>query len=178
MGLVQWVTREPHDVAQLFASRRDMSTSDPHMRRARTLARVLDTAIGVPGTPIRIGLDAILGLVPGAGDVIGAVLSGYIVLIALRNGAPSVVIWRMLGNIGIDTLVGSVPVIGDLFDVAYKSNMKNVELMERYALRPETVTKRSRWMAALVIAVIALALVGIATVGVLAARLLWRMLTT
>ena len=155
-----------------------MDLIDSQVRKARALARVLDTAIGVPGTPIRIGLDAILGLVPGAGDVIGGVLSGYIVLIAVRSGTPSVVIWRMLGNIGIDTLVGSVPVIGDLFDVAYKSNMKNVELMERYTVRPETVTKRSRGLAALVIAVLALALLGIATVGVLAARLLWRMLTT
>jgi len=153
-------------------------TNDKDFRRARALARALDTAVGVPGTPIRVGLDALLGLIPGAGDLASAALSGYIVLIAVRAGTPTIVIWRMLGNIGIDTLVGSVPVFGDLFDVAFKSNVKNVELLERYAAKPTAVTKRSRWLAALVIAVLALALIGIAAVGFIGARLVWRLLTT
>src|SRR5438046_2681126 len=104
--------------------------NDTELKRTRALARALDTAIGVPGTNVRLGLDAILGLIPGAGDVVTGALSGYIVLVAVRGGAPRPVVWRMLGNIGIDTLVGSVPVFGDLFDVAYKSNIKNVELLE------------------------------------------------
>jgi hypothetical protein len=153
-------------------------TDDPEIRRARALARVLDSAIGVPGTNIRIGLDPILGLVPGAGDIASAMLSAYIVLIAANKGTPRPVIWRMVGNIAVDTALGSLPILGDLFDVAYKSNIRNVELLERYASEPATVTKRSRWLAALVIAILALALIGIATVGVLGARLLWRALTT
>src|SRR5687767_3717769 len=113
-----------------------MVANDSDLRRARAIARVLDSAVGVPGTPIRIGLDAVLGLVPGAGDIAGAVLSGYIILTGLRSGIPRVVIWRMLANVGLDTLVGSVPLLGDLFDVAYKSNMKNVDLLERHAAQP------------------------------------------
>src|SRR5437870_5488978 len=96
-------------------------TDDPDLRRASALARILDTAVGIPGTKIRIGLDPVLGLVPGAGDVASAMLSAYIVLIAANKGTPRPVIWRMLGNIAVDTALGSVPVLGDLFDVAYKS---------------------------------------------------------
>src|SRR5687767_2496107 len=104
--------------------------NDADVRRARALARALDTAIGVPGTPLRIGADAILGLIPGAGDIVGAALSSYIVLAAARRGAPPAVLWRMVANVAIDTAIGAIPVLGDLFDVAWKSNTKNVELLE------------------------------------------------
>jgi hypothetical protein len=154
-----------------------MDANEVDIRRARAIARVLDTAVGIPGTPIRVGLDAVLGLVPGAGDIAGAVLSGYIVLVGLRAGAPQVVIWRMLANIGVDTLFGTVPVIGDLFDVAYRSNLKNVELLERHAAQPAAVEKRSRLFAAFVIALLILLLAGIATAGFLVTRMIWRLLT-
>src|SRR5688500_4991415 len=123
----------------------------PDIRRARALARVLDSAVGIPGTPLRIGLDAILGIIPGAGDMVGAALSGYIVLTAARNGAPRAVIARMLGNVILDTAVGSIPLLGDLFDVAYKSNMKNVELLERYSTNSREVTAASRRLGVLVV---------------------------
>lgn len=142
--------------------------------KARSLARLLDTAVGVPGTPLRIGLDAVLGLVPGAGDMVAAALSGYIVLVAVRSGTPPAIVLRMLANIGIDTLVGSVPVLGDLFDVAYKSNIKNVELMERYADQPAVVEARTRRLGILVVIVIALLMVGIGLLSVLAIRMVWR----
>ena len=100
--------------------------TDASVGRARALARLLDSAVTVPGTNIRVGADSLIGLIPGLGDVAGAVLSGYIVLVATRLGAPASVVARMLLNIGIDTLVGSVPVLGDLFDVAWKSNQMNV----------------------------------------------------
>ena len=148
------------------------------IRRARALARILDTAVGVPGTRIRIGLDAILGLVPGAGDVVAGALSGYIVLVAVRSGAPRPVIWRMLLNIGLDTLLGSVPVLGDVFDVAFKSNVMNVELLERHAAQPAAVEKRSRLLGLLVIAFLALLLAAVGVLGFLGARLIWRLLTT
>ncbi|SRR5881394_637770 len=156
----------------------DMPTNDDDIRRARALARALDSAVGVPGTPIRIGLDAVLGLIPGAGDIAGGVLSGYIVLTAVRAGAPSPVIWRMLANIGVDTLVGSVPVIGDVFDVAYKSNIKNVELLERYSAQPAAVTRRSEGMFALVIAalIIMISVAGFAAVFLV--RLVWHLLSS
>jgi hypothetical protein len=153
------------------------SESQTDLRRARAIARVLDSAVGVPGTPIRIGLDAVLGLVPGAGDIAGAVLSGYIVLMGLRSGVPRVVIWRMLTNIGIDTLFGSVPVLGDLFDVAYKSNLKNVDLLERHAAQPTVVERHSRLFAAVVMSILILLVLAIATAGFLVARMIWRLLT-
>jgi len=155
-----------------------MPTNDDDIRRARALARALDSAVGIPGTPIRIGLDAVLGLIPGAGDVAGAVLSGYIVLAAVRAGAPSPVIWRMLANIGMDTLVGSVPVIGDVFDVAYKSNIRNVELLERYASQPVAVTKRSKRMFALVIAALIVLISAVGFAAVLLVRFVWHLLSS
>ena len=86
---------------------------DP-LAQARTLARLLDSAARVPGTEIRFGADAILGLVPGLGDVAGAALAGYLVILAQRLGAPRAVVLRMLGNVAFDTLVGTVPLAGDL----------------------------------------------------------------
>ena len=99
--------------------------------RVRSLTRLLDTAAQIPGTRVRFGLDSILGLVPGLGDVAGAALSGYMVLLASRMGAPQSVIARMLANVAIDTVGGAVPVLGDLFDVAWKSNSRNLALLER-----------------------------------------------
>jgi hypothetical protein len=119
------------------------AAADP-LARARTLARLLDTAITIPGTGIRFGADALLGLVPGLGDVAGAVLSGYLVLLAQRLGAPRSVIMRMLGNVALDTLGGSVPIAGDLFDVAFKSNVRNVALLERALERPTETRRASR----------------------------------
>lgn len=152
-------------------------SNDSDIQRARALARVLDSAVGIPGTPLRIGLDAILGLIPGGGDVAGAALSGYIVLAAARRGASRAVIARMLLNVLLDTTIGAIPVLGDLFDVAYKSNMKNVALLERHAAHPAAVTRHSRWVVAGVFAVLILIAIGVGALGVLAARALWHLLT-
>lgn len=146
------------------------------VRRARSLARLLDTAIGIPGTPLRVGADAILGLIPGAGDLIGAALSGYIVVTAARRGVPPSVLWRMLANVAIDTAIGAIPVLGDLFDVAWKSNTRNVELLERFVEEPQTVTTRSRLLGVLVVVAVLLLLVGLATLGFLVARAIWQLL--
>lgn len=152
-------------------------TNDSDIARARSLARILDSAVGVPGTPLRIGLDAILGLIPGGGDIAGAALSGYIVLTAARHGASKAVIARMLLNVLLDTTIGAIPVLGDLFDVAYQSNMKNVALLERHAAHPAAVARQSRWVAAGVVAVLILIAIGVGALGVLLAGALWRLLT-
>jgi hypothetical protein len=152
-------------------------SGDDDLRRARTIARALDTAIGIPGTKVRLGLDPILGLIPGGGDAVSALLSGYIVLIATRRGVPRAVIWRMLGNIGVDTLIGSVPILGDFFDVAWKSNIRNVELLERHAGDPAVVERSSRRLGVVVVALLLLVL-ALLTAGLfLVVRLLWRALT-
>ena len=143
---------------------------------ARALARVLDTAVGIPGTKLRFGLDAILGLIPGAGDAVSAALSGYIILAAARAGASKPVLLRMVGNVVLDTVVGAIPVLGDVFDVAFRSNSRNVALLERVALDPVTVDRGSRRLGIVVVALLVLGLLGIVTLGFLLARMLWRLL--
>lgn len=121
-----------------------MTTSDDRLARARTLTNLLDNAVRVPGTSMRFGLDPVLGLIPGLGDVAGAVLSGYVVLLASQLGAPTAVIVRMLGNIVIDTVGGTLPVLGDLFDAGWKSNSRNLALLERHLGQPESTKRASR----------------------------------
>jgi len=100
---------------------------------ARRLAFLLDSAIRIPGTELRIGLDPILGaLLPELGDALTAVLSLTLLGVAFRERVPKLVIARMLINIAIDALLGAVPLIGDVFDFAFKSNEKNLELIERH----------------------------------------------
>ena len=138
---------------------------------------MLDSAITIPGTSIRLGLDSIIGLFPAGGDAIGAALSSIIVLTALRQGVPKPVIWRMVGNVAIDTLVGSVPLLGDLFDVAWKANSKNAELLAQYEGAPEKTTTRSRGFAILVVLVLLLILAAIVATGVLLAKAVWALVT-
>jgi hypothetical protein len=144
-------------------------SADP-LARARTLARLLDSAARVPGTNIRFGADAIIGLVPGLGDIGGAALAGYLVILAQRLGVPRAVVLRMLANVAVDTLAGSVPVIGDLFDVAYKSNLRNVALLERALERPVATSRTSRLMVVGTILGIALLVAGGLIVTVIAIR--------
>ena len=102
------------------------------LRRMELVAHWLDGAFRLPGTSWRFGLDGILGLVPGAGDSLTALTGAYIILEAWRLGVPSSVIVRMLGNIGLDWAVGSVPLVGDIFDFAFKSHRRNVDLLRRH----------------------------------------------
>jgi hypothetical protein len=95
------------------------------------LARVLDDIFQIPGTSIRFGLDAIIGLVPGVGDLVTGVASFLIVFSAWERGLPRVTLARMVANIAIDTLVGSMPIFGDVFDAAWKANRKNYNLLLR-----------------------------------------------
>ena len=145
--------------------------------RARELARVLDSAITIPGTGIRLGLDSIIGLLPAGGDAIGAALSSIIVMTALKQGVPRPVIWRMVGNVVIDTLIGSIPLLGDLFDVAWKANSKNAELLAQYEGAPEKTTTRSRGFAILVVLVLLLILAAVVAVGILLAKAVWALVT-
>jgi hypothetical protein len=98
----------------------------------RRFAFLMDQAFPIPGTNIRVGLDAVLGLIPGIGDVIGAILSTWIIAGALRHRVPARVIVRMVLNVAIDLVFGAVPVAGDVFDFLYEENMKNMRLLEKY----------------------------------------------
>lgn len=124
------------------------------------LARALDSAVRIPGTNVRFGLDAVLGLVPGLGDVTGAAMGSYLVLLGSRLGAPKPVLARMVLNVALDTLAGVVPVVGDLFDVAWKANSRNMALLERYIDKPAATRKSSKVVLFLMIAALALLAAG------------------
>ena len=104
------------------------SVDEAAVRRMRFVANLLDDSIRVPGTEFRIGIDPILGIVPGAGDAVAAAMSVYIVLESARLGVPFLTLLRMIANVTLDFAIGSVPVVGTLFDTVWKANQKNVEL--------------------------------------------------
>jgi hypothetical protein len=122
-------------------------------------ATLMDEQFRIPGLGTRIGLDALIGFVPGIGDAGGALLSSWIILGALRHRVPAVPILRMVLNVALDTMVGAVPVLGDIFDILFKENVDNVELILRY--RDPTRPPRSAagiWLAAASVSVFLIAL--------------------
>ncbi|MCE9534714.1 MAG: DUF4112 domain-containing protein [Planctomycetes bacterium] len=118
--------------------------SDASLDKFKALANLLDTAFRVPGTKIRFGFDAILGLIPVVGDVIGTLLGGYIVQSAASFGVPRVVQLRMMLNLWIDMVIGLIPFAGDFFDIGWKANTRNVALMEQAMMDPEGAKRSSR----------------------------------
>lgn len=109
---------------------------------AKNLAEILDRRFTIPGTSISIGLDPILGLIPGVGDALAGLAGSVILVVAAQSQLPKIVLIRMSLNIAINSVVGAIPILGDLFSVWFKSNVKNVELLERYAVgdRPSSTT--------------------------------------
>lgn len=105
--------------------------ADAQIESLEKLAMQLDSSIKIPLTEIRVGLDSIIGLIPGVGDVGTGFVSTWIVLNAWRLGASKVAILHMLWNMGLDVVIGSVPLVGDLFDVAWKANLRNVRILRR-----------------------------------------------
>lgn len=99
---------------------------------ARFLADLLDQRFTIPGTSIRIGLDPIIGLIPGIGDLVANLTGSIIVIIAAQFGVPKIVLARMAINIAINTLLGAIPIFGDIISIWYRSNVKNVALLERF----------------------------------------------
>jgi Domain of unknown function (DUF4112) len=102
------------------------------LNRLRVIAKFMDSGWGIPFTKVRFGADAVAGLVPGFGDVGAALVSLYIVLEARKLGAPNHVLVKMLANVAIDTGLGTIPVVGDIFDVLFKSNIKNIDLLHDF----------------------------------------------
>jgi hypothetical protein len=138
--------------------------------RLHRIAWLLDDLVRVPGTSRRFGLDPVLGLLPGGGDIAGSALSAYIVIAAARLGAPSSVILRMGWNIVVDTVLGAVPLFGDLFDAGWKANRRNVALLDRFIEKPGAARRSSRLVLAGVLFAIAATAVGMAVLTVLAIR--------
>lgn len=137
----------------------------------RTMARLLDNAVRIPGTNIRFGLDALIGLVPGIGDAIGAIFSSVIIFHAARLGAPRSTLLRMMGNVGLDTIVGEVPLLGDLFDFSWKSNSRNLALLEEHLQQPIRARVGSRRVLLLLGGGLLLLFVALIALGVVAANL-------
>ncbi|MHB1745106.1 MAG: DUF4112 domain-containing protein [Acidobacteriaceae bacterium] len=138
------------------------------------LSHVLDDWLRIPGTSIRFGLDAIVGLVPGIGDVLGGLASCILLVAAWFRGVPYVTLIRMSVNVGIEVLVGSVPLLGDAFDVAWKANRRNFKLLTRHVEQPRVHTWKD-WaflatLAAAILAVFALPLIVLAWVLVVLLR--------
>ncbi len=105
------------------------------LRRARRVSRLLDESIRVPGTDFKLGVDPILSVVPGGGDAAAAAISLYVVAEAARAGVPTPVLMRMVANVGVDAVGGSVPVADAVFDALWKANKRNVRLFEAYVER-------------------------------------------
>lgn len=108
-----------------------MPESLERLRRLRRFARLLDSKFQIPGTRWRFGVDPLIGLVPGVGDAASAALSLWFIAEAGKLGAPSGTLLRMLLNVLVDTVAGSIPVVGDAFDASYKANLRNLALLER-----------------------------------------------
>lgn len=148
----------------------------PELQRLRRLAYLLDSSIGIPGTRWRFGLDALLGLLPGVGDGAGALVSAYVLLQAARLGAPRSTLLRMAGNVAVEALVGTIPLLGDLFDAAWKANQRNVRLLEAHLADARATERASRgWLLAIGLALVLL-LVGAAALAVWIAAALLRAL--
>ena len=133
------------------------------IQRLRQLSHLLDNAIGIPGTGVRFGLDPILGVF--GGDVLTGIVSVYIVYEGARMGVPAATIGRMGFNILLDTLTGIFPVVGDLFDVAWKANSQNVKLLEKHVANPAPSRAADKVFALVVIVALLALVVGMAALS-------------
>lgn len=104
------------------------------IRNLDSLAKLMDSQFQIPSTKIRFGLDALIGLIPGVGDFAGFLVSGYMIMILASNGASGFVVARISFNIIIDAVIGSIPILGDIFDFAFKANERNMKLVHEHYL--------------------------------------------
>jgi Domain of unknown function (DUF4112) len=119
--------------------------TDAAANEVELLAWLLDNSIPIPGTGRRIGVDALIGLIPGLGDVVSGGLGLLVVLRGAQHGLPTIVVARMLVNVALDFAIGAIPFIGDLFDMWFKANLRNVALMRRYVYTP-TASTAGQWL--------------------------------
>ena len=158
-----------------------MKTSTPgkhiaKVSKLRRISRVLDNAITIPGTKFSFGLDPILGLLPGGGDTITGGISAYIVVEAARMGIPREILGQMVGNILIDSFAGTIPVLGDLFDVGWKSNVKNIELLEKHLEIAESGKTDKLFILGLILLLTVIVL-GFATITFFSVRFFWNLIS-
>ena len=110
-------------------------------RRIGRVTHVLDELVSVPGTPIKVGLDPVIGVIPIAGDALAALVGVWVILEASRFGIPRVVLGRMVANLVMDLGIGAIPLLGDAYDLFFRSNSRNLALFRRHALDPGATTR-------------------------------------
>lgn len=143
-------------------------------RRLEVLAWLMDSSIPLPGVQFRIGLDGLLGLLPGFGDAVGALVSSFVLGEAARLGAPRSVLLKMAFNVGLDAIVGLVPFLGDLFDFGWKANRRNIRLLEAYLERPQKTAAASRMFIIALCLLLVVFVIGVVLLGGLAIAWLWQ----
>lgn len=146
------------------------------VQRVRQLAKLLDEAILIPGTNRRIGLDPIIGLIPGGGDTVSMLMSAYIVVEAALLGLPATTLLKMVGNIVIDAFAGTVPVLGDLFDVVSKANTRNLKLLDAHLAEPEFRAKSDKLLVIFIVALLAIVIISFGLVATLLFSLVLKLL--
>jgi len=130
----------------------------PALKNLNSLAKLMDSQFKIPGINIKFGLDALIGLVPGAGDFATFLISGYMITVLAKNGASGFVLARMVLNVVVDSLFGAIPILGDIFDVAFKANQRNMKLMQQHYI--EGRHKGGAWKVIIPVLLILLIFVG------------------
>ncbi|HEY9624363.1 MAG TPA: DUF4112 domain-containing protein [Crinalium sp.] len=146
------------------------------LQRIRVLSHLLDNAIPIPGTSYRVGLDPVLGLLPVGGDVVGLVLSIYIVLEAIRFRLPRATLTRMLTNLLLDFTVGALPVVGDVMDFTWKSNARNLELLEAHVRNPHPQRAADRQFIILILVILVVFGIGFIVLMTWIVSLIWKLI--
>ena len=132
---------------------------------AELLAKILDTTVNIPGTRIYLGLDLLLGLIPGIGDMLANLIGTVILILAARLQVPRIVITRMSLNLLINGTVGAIPIVGDLFSIWFRSHARNSDLLRRAATQPYRETQQARlYVASIIGGTVVVLLLGIAAV--------------
>ena len=146
----------------MITTTRNAGHTGQGLQRVRGLAWLLDNSIPIPGTRFKIGLDALIGLIPGFGDAAGALLSSYILLEAGKLGVARSTLLRMGANVLIEAVIGIIPLAGDLFDAGWKANQRNLGLLERALEMPGLARRRDRGFVAATVIVVGAIGIGLA----------------
>ncbi|MDX2228655.1 MAG: DUF4112 domain-containing protein [Leptolyngbyaceae cyanobacterium bins.349] len=144
------------------------------LRRIRTMAHLLDNALAIPGTKFRVGIDPLLSLFPGAGDWLSTLISAYIVLESLRFGLPRQILLKMMSNLFLDAAGGTIPVAGDLFDVTWKANHRNLMLLEAHLQDPLPQRPADRGFVILMVLLVIALLTAVTLLALFVGRWFWQ----
>ena len=149
----------------------------PRLKRLHQLSRLLDNIITIPGTQVGIGLDPIIGLLPIGGDALGLIFSFYIIIEAAQLGVPAATLGRMVMNVIVDSLVGAIPMLGDLFDFAWKANNYNIILLEEALKSPHQNQKADKSFILIFTVGLFLLAIVLISIPVILIRILWQIFT-